>query len=100
MTITVNIIASNAIGDQLVKSRKSVNIIIEDAGYCIDNVDLSDARNNIQRPLITARNVHGLIVNHYGQNAADTLTRITNGREPNLAKALKINSNPLFLVRF
>ena len=100
LTITVNLVTSNAIGDQLVKSRKSVNIMIEDAGYYIDNVDLSGARNNIERPLITARYVHGLIVNHFGQNAADTLTRIANGREPNLAKALKINSNPLFLVRF
>lgn len=99
LTIVVHLITSTAAGDQLTKSRKSLSIKIEDSGVYIENIDLSNARNNIQRPYITARNAHSLLVNHFGQIAAETLSKITDSCDPYLPQKLKLNSNPTFLVR-
>lgn len=98
LTIVVHLITTTSAGDQLTRSRKNISIEIEEAACYIENIDLSDARNNISRPYITARSAHGLIINHFGQYAAETLTSISDSFDPYLAQKLKINSNPKFLV--
>ena len=98
LTITVHLITTTQTGEQLTKSRKNIIITIEDAGYCIDNIDRVDASNNVLRPLISARNVHGLVVNYFGQGAADTLEKIKEAHDPYLSSKLKINTNPHYLV--
>ena len=99
LTIVVHLITNTAAGDQLTRSRKSLSIKIEDSAVYIENVDPSNARNNIRRPYITARNVHSLLVNHFGQSAADTLSKIAESYDPYLSTKLKINSNAKHLVR-
>jgi hypothetical protein len=99
LSLTVHIISSTAAGDQLTKSRKSITIVIADAGCYIENIDLEDPRNNTERPYISASNAHGLVINHLGQKAADTLLKVASGNDPHLFQRLKINSNPDHLVR-
>jgi hypothetical protein len=99
LSLTVNIITSTAAGDQLTKSRKNITIMIEDAGCYIENIDLEDARNNIGRPYISACNAHGLVINHLGQRAAETLAKVASGVDPHLFQRLKINSNPEHLAK-
>ena len=55
LTIQVHLITTTQTGEQLTKSRKNIIITIEDAGYCIDNIDRVDARNNVLRPLIVSK---------------------------------------------
>ena len=98
LQLTVHIITSTGNGDQLTKSRKSISIIIENAGCYLQNVDLDDARNNVDRPFISAQNAHGLVINHLGQRAAENLEKIASGVDPNLSQKLKINSNPEYSV--
>ena len=99
LTITLHIITSTSTGDQLTKSRKSITIVIEDAGFYIDNIDLDDALNNVERPYMSARNAHGLVINHLGQKAAQTLLMVASGEDPKLYQKIKIHSNPEHLVR-
>lgn len=99
LTIIVHLITSTSAGDQLTKSRKSLQIVIQDAAVYIQNVNLLDARKNVLKPCITSRNAHGIVVNHFGQHAAETLSKIANAYDPYLSQKLKINSNPEYLVR-
>lgn len=95
LTINLHLIGATSNGDQLTKSRKSIEIKIEDAGIYIENVDLEDARNNVERPYISARIAHGLVINHLGQKAARKLSEIASGVGLSFAN----NSNPEYLVR-
>lgn len=99
LQLIVHIITSTANGDQLTKSRKSITIVIENAGCYVENVDLDDAWNNINRPFISAQNAHGLVISHFGQRAAENLEKIASGIDPHLSQKLKINSNPEYSVR-
>lgn len=84
LNIIVHLITSTSTGDQLTKSRKSIPILIEKGELYVENIDLLNARSNINRPYISARIAHGLIVNHFGQYAADTLTEVSNAYDPHL----------------
>jgi hypothetical protein len=95
LTINLHLIGATSNGDQLTKSRKSIEINIEDAGIYIENVDLEDARNNVERPYISARIAHGLVINHLGQKAARKLSEIASSVSLSFAN----NSNPEYLVR-
>ena len=83
----------------MTKSRKSITIAIEKAGCYIENIDLDDAWNNINRPFISAQNAHGLLISHFGQRAAENLEKIASGIDRHLSQKLKINSNPEYSMR-
>ena len=98
LVINLHIIGATTKGDQLTKLRKGITIEIEDAGFYIENVDLDDARNNTERPYISARTAHGLVINYLGQKAASILLKVASGVDPNLSLTLTNASNPEFLV--
>lgn len=98
LTIIVHLITSTSDGDQLTKSRKSLQIVIQDAAFYIQNIDLLEARKNVLKPYTTSRNVPELVVSHFGQHAAETFSKIANAYDPYLSQKLKIISNPEFLV--
>ena len=98
LTVVVHLITLTASGDQLTKSKKNVPIEIKNAARIVQNVDLTDARNNVNRPYISARVAHSLVVNHFGASAVETLNDIALSHDPNLSTRLKINTNPKYLV--
>jgi hypothetical protein len=94
LTIVVHIITTTAAGDLLTKSRKNCTFKINSAANYVNNIDYFDAMKNI-----SASTAHGLVINHFGQNASDLLRRLSSGNEPYLVQKLKANFNPESLVR-
>lgn len=93
LTIIVHIITTTASGDLLTKSRKSYSFKVESAAHYVNNIDHFVATKNVAVPTTLASTVHGLLINHFGQNASDLLVRLGSGHEPYLIQKLKANSN-------